>query len=44
MASVIQTNFRVRKNLGQVRMIIEVPNLIDKVELRQVPAVVRPFA
>ncbi|MGZ3423317.1 MAG: DNA-directed RNA polymerase subunit beta, partial [Polyangiales bacterium] len=25
----IQTNFRVRKNLGQVRKIIEVPNLID---------------
>ncbi len=29
MASVIQTNFRVRKSLGQVRKIIEVPNLID---------------
>jgi DNA-directed RNA polymerase subunit beta len=29
MASVIQSNFRVRKNLGQVRKIIEVPNLID---------------
>src|SRR5882757_2733738 len=29
MASVIQSNFRVRKNLGRVRRIIEVPNLID---------------
>jgi len=29
MASVIQSNFRVRKNLGRVREIIEVPNLID---------------
>jgi DNA-directed RNA polymerase subunit beta len=29
MASVVQTNFRVRKNLGRVRRIIEVPNLID---------------
>ncbi len=29
MASVIQSNFRVRKHLGQVRKIIEVPNLID---------------
>jgi len=29
MASVVQSNFRVRKNLGQVRKIIEVPNLID---------------
>src|SRR5260221_13268865 len=29
MASVIQSNFRVRKNLGRVRQIIEVPNLID---------------
>jgi DNA-directed RNA polymerase subunit beta len=29
MASVIQSNFRVRKDLGQVRKIIEVPNLID---------------
>ena len=29
MASVVQSNFRVRKNLGQVRKIIDVPNLID---------------
>jgi len=29
MPSAIQTNFRVRKHLGQVRKIIEVPNLID---------------
>jgi DNA-directed RNA polymerase subunit beta len=29
MASVIQTNFRLRKNLGRVRQIVEVPNLID---------------
>src|SRR5258705_7785104 len=29
MASVIQSNFRVRKNLGKVLQIIEVPNLID---------------
>jgi DNA-directed RNA polymerase subunit beta len=29
MASVVQTNFRARKNLGRVRRIIEVPNLID---------------
>ena len=29
MASVIQTNFRCRKNLGRVRRIIDVPNLID---------------
>jgi len=29
MASVVQTNFRLRKNLGRVRRIIEVPNLID---------------
>jgi DNA-directed RNA polymerase subunit beta len=29
MASVIQSNFRVRKNLGRVKQIIEVPNLID---------------
>jgi DNA-directed RNA polymerase subunit beta len=29
MASVIQSNFRVRKNLGRVRKVIEVPNLID---------------
>src|SRR5262252_3684539 len=29
MTSVIQSNFRVRKNLGRVKQIIEVPNLID---------------
>ena len=29
MASVVQTNFRLRKNLGQVRPIVDVPNLID---------------
>jgi DNA-directed RNA polymerase subunit beta len=29
MASVIQSNFRVRKNLGRVQRVIEVPNLID---------------
>ena len=29
MAPVIQTNFRCRKNLGRVRPIIEIPNLID---------------
>ena len=29
MASVIQSNFRIRKNLGRVHRIIEVPNLID---------------
>ena len=29
MASVIQTNFRLRKNLGRVSRIVEVPNLID---------------
>src|ERR1700748_1050379 len=29
MPSVVQSNFRVRKNLGRVRRIIEVPNLID---------------
>ena len=29
MASVIQSNFRIRKNLGRVRKVIEVPNLID---------------
>ena len=29
MASVIQSNFRIRKNLGQIRRVIEVPNLID---------------
>ncbi len=29
MASVVQTNFRCRKNLGRVARIIDVPNLID---------------
>jgi DNA-directed RNA polymerase subunit beta len=29
MASVIQTNFRCRKNLGRVSRIVDVPNLID---------------
>jgi DNA-directed RNA polymerase subunit beta len=29
MASVIQSNFRVRKNLGRIQRVIEVPNLID---------------
>ncbi len=29
MASVIQSNFRIRKNLGRVKRVIEVPNLID---------------
>src|SRR5688572_5097254 len=29
MPSVVQTNFRVRKNLGRVRRIVDVPNLID---------------
>src|SRR6476660_3624974 len=29
MASVIQSNFRIRKNLGQISRVIEVPNLID---------------
>jgi DNA-directed RNA polymerase subunit beta len=29
MASVIQTNFRCRKNLGRVARIVDVPNLID---------------
>jgi len=29
MANVIQSNFRVRKHLGRVRKVIEVPNLID---------------
>jgi DNA-directed RNA polymerase subunit beta len=29
MASVIQSNFRIRKRLGRVRKVIEVPNLID---------------
>src|SRR5215475_611708 len=29
MASVVQSNFRVRKNLGRIQRVIEVPNLID---------------
>ena len=29
MASLIQSNFRIRKNLGKVQQIIEIPNLID---------------
>ena len=29
MANVIQSNFRIRKNLGSVERVIEVPNLID---------------
>ncbi|MFO0759647.1 MAG: DNA-directed RNA polymerase subunit beta [Byssovorax sp.] len=29
MPSVVQSNFRVRKNLGKVRRIVDVPNLID---------------
>src|SRR5215203_7500058 len=29
MPSVVQSNFRVRKNLGRVRRIVDVPNLID---------------
>src|SRR5678815_2045974 len=29
MANAIQSNFRVRKNLGRIRRVIEVPNLID---------------
>ena len=29
MANVIQSNFRIRKDLGGVRRVIEVPNLID---------------
>ena len=29
MATAIQSNFRVRKNLGQIERVIEVPNLID---------------
>jgi DNA-directed RNA polymerase subunit beta len=29
MANVIQSNFRIRKHLGRVRKVIEVPNLID---------------
>src|ERR1700689_5875747 len=29
MASVIQSNFRIRKNLGRIRRVIDVPNLID---------------
>src|ERR1700760_1893305 len=29
MANVIQSNFRIRKNLGSIQRVIEVPNLID---------------
>src|SRR5258708_11475350 len=29
MASVVQANLRIRKHLGRVRKVIEVPNLID---------------
>ena len=29
MANVIQSNFRIRKHLGRVRKVIEIPNLID---------------
>ncbi|MCL2822474.1 MAG: DNA-directed RNA polymerase subunit beta [Polyangiaceae bacterium] len=29
MASVVQTNFRIRKNLGRIKRIIQIPNLID---------------
>ncbi len=29
MANVIQSNFRIRKNLGQIGQVIEIPNLID---------------
>jgi DNA-directed RNA polymerase subunit beta len=29
MASIVQTNFRVRKHLGRVRRIVDIPNLID---------------
>ena len=29
MASVIQSNFRIRKNLGRINRVIEIPNLID---------------
>ena len=29
MANVIQSNFRIRKNLGRISRVIEVPNLID---------------
>ena len=29
MASVVQSNFRVRKNLGRVQKVVEIPNLID---------------
>ena len=40
MASVIQNNFRVRKNFAKINKIIDIPNLIDiqKQSLRQVPA------
>ena len=41
MATAIQSNFRIRKNLGRIQRVIEVPNLIDiqKSLVRQVPAV-----
>ena len=29
MANAIQSNFRIRKNLGRIKRVIEVPNLID---------------
>ena len=29
MASAIQSNFRIRKNLGRIQKVIEIPNLID---------------
>ena len=29
MANVIQSNFRIRKNLGRISRVIVVPNLID---------------
>ncbi|MBP9114300.1 MAG: DNA-directed RNA polymerase subunit beta, partial [Polyangiaceae bacterium] len=29
MASVVQSNFRIRKNLGRISRVIEIPNLID---------------
>ena len=29
MATAIQSNFRIRKNLGRIQRVIEVPNLID---------------
>ena len=29
MATAIQSNFRIRKNLGRISRVVEVPNLID---------------